>query len=253
MKYSIIVLSLVYLGVLSSSQNTTTYENNLDYEINRVRPPLSISKKVLNEANTLMDLNKHYKSSWVREYISVEVLAIHNGKITKVTSENHNLSEGQKSIMQKADVGSEIEITVSYIPENTLKNNEPKEANFAFVVNPENAAEYILGEDKLQEYLQQNAIDKIPNDVFKEYDLAAIKFTVTEKGQITNAHIFESSKDENVDKLLLSTISNMKDWQPAEYANGTKVKQDFVLTVGNHQSCIINLLNIGRLSFETKD
>jgi len=36
----------------------------------------------------------------------------------------------------------------------------------------------------------------------------------------------------------------MANWQPAEYANGLKVRQEFVLTIGDHRSCTINLLNI---------
>ena len=81
-----------------------------------------MEKETLNEANTLMDLNKDYKSSWVREYISVEISATHNGQTIKESSKSHNISKAQKNIMQKADVGSEIEVKVQYIPENTLKN-----------------------------------------------------------------------------------------------------------------------------------
>jgi TonB family protein len=76
------------------------------------------------------------------------------------------------------------------------------------------------------------------------YNFVAIKFTIDEAGQIINAHIFQPSKDEDVDNLLLETICNMPNWKPAEYSNGKKVKQEFVLTVGNMENCMINLLNI---------
>ena len=81
---------------------------------------------------------------------------------------------------------------------------------------------------------------------FKNYDLAAVKFTVNEDGKIANAHVVESSKDEKVDRLLLATIQNMTDWKPAKYSNGLQVKQDFILTVGNMESCVVNLLGIRR-------
>ena len=42
----------------------------------------------------------------------------------------------------------------------------------------------------------------------------------------------------------------MPSWKPAAYANGMKVKQDFVLTVGDMTSCVVNLLNIRQLEVE---
>lgn len=246
MKYSIIALFLIYIGVFNSSEKT--YTNDLQYEVNRIYLPLSISKTKLDKANTLTELSRYYKSSWVKEFISVEVSTIHKGAIKKAVSKNDVLSEEQKNIMKQADIGTDIEVKVSYIPDNTLKNKEIKKIDFSFRVNPENEAKYIGGQEKLNQYLKKNAIDKIPNDVFKNYALAAVKFTIDEKGQIVNPHIFESSKDEKIDKLLLKTISDMPDWKAAEYANGTKIEQEFALTVGNHESCVINLLNIGKLS-----
>jgi hypothetical protein len=248
MKYNVLILILLYFGLGKSNTPKQPLANTLKYEVNRVYAPLSISRERLNKANTLIDINRYYKASWVKEYISVEILATHKGQVKKVISKNNILSKEQKSIMQKADVGTAMEVRVLYFPENNLKHNEAKENNFSFIVNPENKAKYAGGDQKLNEYLDKNAIGKIPNDLFKGYDLAAVKFTINEKGQIINQHVFESSKDEKIDQLLLKVISDMPNWKPAEYANGTKVSQEFVLTIGNHESCIINTLNIGRLS-----
>ena len=148
--------------------------------------------------------------------------------------------------MAMADVGSDISINMKYIPDNTLKQNTAKESHFSFMVNPETKATYTGGQQELKHYLKDHAIDKIPAETFKEWDLAAVKFTITEKGQVANAHIFETSKDEKIDALLLETIKNMPNWTPAVYSNGTKVEQEFVLTLGNMENCIVNLLNIRR-------
>ena len=80
--------------------------------------------------------------------------------------------------------------------------------------------------------------------VFKQHQLAAVTFVVTEKGEVADAKTFWTSEDEKVDKLLLETICNMPDWQPAAFADGTNSKQEFVLTVGDMKSCVANLLNI---------
>lgn len=221
--------------------------NEFDYEVNQVYPYVSITTEKLNQAETLLDLNKRYQTSWVEKYISVEVLTTYKGKLRKVISKNDKLTTEQKNSMKTADTGTDISVKVQYMPKNTLTENEPKEINFTFSVNPDNQAKYAKGEKELNQYLKEQAIDKIPKSIFKEYQLTAVKFTIDEKGKVTNAHIFESSKDEAIDKLLVETIQNMSSWKPASYANGVKVKQDFVFTIGDHRSCVINLLSIGRL------
>ncbi len=240
-----IALTFPYLG---SSQDSLT--NELQCEVNRSYPSLSITKDQLNEARSLIDLNERYKPSWVREYLSVEILTSHKEKTRKAVSKNDTLSQEQKDIMNMAEVGTDISVMVRYIPENTLKNNDAKEMNFAFTVEPENSATFPGGPQQLKQYLKEKAIDKIPDGSFQNYDLAAVKFTINEEGHIVDAHIFgseyQTSKNEKIDELLLETICNMPSWKPAEYSNGIKVKQDFVLTVGNMESCVVPLLNIRR-------
>ena len=247
-----IALAFPYLG---SSQDS--FNDELQYEVNRINLPISIKKERLNEANTITDLNNetndlnlYYKSSWVREYISVEVLTSYKGGLRKAVSKSDAFSQEQKDIMNMADVGTGISIKIQYIPENTLTHNDIKELDFTFTVLPESEAKYPGGQQQLKQYLKENAIDKIPDGSFKNYDLTSIKFTINEEGQIIDAHVFESVfqpyKDEKIDGLLLEAIRNMPCWTPAEYANGTKVKQEFALTVGNMESCVINLLNIRR-------
>ena len=42
----------------------------------------------------------------------------------------------------------------------------------------------------------------------------------------------------------------MPNWAPAQYRDGTRVNQDFVLTVGDMTSCKMNLLNVRNLAVE---
>ena len=190
-------------------------------------------------------MNQYYKSSWVRTYESVEITTINQGTINKAWNQNDRLTQEQKEIMATADVSTDIAIKVKYLPENSLVNNDIKEMNFTFTVDPELEAKYVGGLQQLNQYLEEKGLDKIYN--INQYNLAAVKFVIDEEGQVTDAHIVESSKDEKTDHLLLETICNMPDWSPATYTNGTKVKQEFVLTVGDHTSCVINVLNIRKL------
>jgi TonB family protein len=220
--------------------------NELRYAVNIIYSPLSMTRETLKKAHVLLDLNKYYKPSWVKEYISVEILATYKGNQKKAVSKNNILSQEQKEIMNMADVGTEILVNIHYVPDNTLKNNDIKETGFSFIVNPDIEAKYSNKEQELKEYLKDNAINKITEGSFNSSSLAAVKFTINEKGQVVDAQVLETSKDEGIDQLLLAAIREMSNWTPAEYSNGTKVKQEFVLTVGNMESCVMNLLNIRR-------
>ena len=241
-KLSLIFLILLALPNFASAQDDLDFE--LSYEVNRVYPYISITEEKLNEAERLTDINPLYKPSWVREYISVEVVTNYKGETQKAIAKNDVLSQKQKEIMNAANPLANITVTVKYMPENTLKNNTPKEFDFSFIVEPAKDASYPGGEQKLKQYLKENAMDKISPSSFKKYNLTAVNFAINEKGKIVDAQVFQSSKDEKIDQLLLETVNNMPNWAPAEYANGTKVKQKFVLAVGDRNSCNINLLSI---------
>ena len=219
-------------------------QNDLKFEVNNVLPFISIQENKLAGIHTLTDLDKRYPTSWVKEYISVEVSAFKNGTITKATGISNVLNQAQKELIRLADRGSDIAVTVRYLPENSLKNNTVKQYDFMVTVMPNKNARYAEGAENLIQYLQKSSIEKIDAGVFTGYDMAAIKFTVTEKGNITDVQVALPSKDAKIDEMLVTSISKMPNWKPAEYANGLKVKQDFVLTVGNMENCLINTLNI---------
>ena len=255
MKNNFVSMIFLLFALLPFGISQDSLSNDLHFEVNKVYPFVSISNEKLNEAQTLSDLhdgvNKlghYYKSSWIREYISVEILTIHNGTTKKALSKNDTFTKEQKNNMMTAEPGTDILVKVKYIPENNLKHNEIKELDFSFTIDPVKDAAFVGGQQQLKQYLKEKAIEKIPAGSFKDYDLAAIQFTVNEDGEIVNAHVFESFyqtyDNEKVNKLLLETIRDMPCWTPAEYANGDKAKQDFVLIVGNKENCIVNLLGV---------
>lgn len=239
---------MITIPSLGVSQETSS--NELKFEVNRIYPYILITKDELNDAKTLSDLNRHFKSTWIRSYISVEVITIINGEKNNSFSTSETLSQEQIIKMKKSDVGSDISIKVKYIPENTMANNDPKKLDFTFSIDPKNEAKYSGDELSLTKYLKEKAIDKIPVNSFTGYDLTAIKFTIDKKGEIINVHVvgaeYQEDKKEAIVELLMETIRNMPCWIPASYINGTKVKQEFVLTVGNMKNCSINTLNIRR-------
>jgi hypothetical protein len=219
-------------------------QNELKFEINKVLPFISIEENKLAKINTLTDLNKRYPTSWIKEYRSVEISGYKNGTKTKALGIGELLTQEQKDLIRLADRSRDIEVIVKYLPENSLKNNTLKQYDFKVSIMPDKSATYSKGEDQLIQYLQKNSIANIEAGSFTGYDLTAIKFTITEQGHITDIQVALPSKDSKIDEMLVNAVSKMPGWKPAEFSNGLKVKQNFVLTIGNTENCMVNLLNI---------
>jgi hypothetical protein len=243
--FVLLILLLMVFPYPGSSQDS--FNTEPVYEVNRVLPAISLTKEKLAEATTLIDLNKKYPSSWVREYLSVEIITTEKGKTRNAVSENDTLSQEQKDNMRTADSGTDFSVIVRYIPENTLKQNDAKDMEFRVSVDPDQEASFPGGPQQLEQYLNEEVNQKIQDSIFTGYKLAAVKFTINEEGQVIDAHVFWTSEDEKVDAIMLDAICSMPNWKPAEYSDGTKVKQEFAFTVGNMESCVLPLLNIKEL------
>lgn len=243
---AILVMAFVAISIFPkngySQQNA---EEGIWFDVMRVFPTPTLKRDTLEEAKTIVDLNKYYKPIWIREFVSVEVSTINDGETNIAIGKNDVLTEEQKTNMETADALSEIFVIVKYMPENTLKNNEPKTFDFSFSVDAEKQASCAAGKDQLIDYIREKAVSKIDSDLFEgKYNIAAVKFAIDIHGQVVDAHVFESSNDEKVDKLLLETICDLPAWAPATFANGLKTQQEFVLAVGNKESCSMNLLYV---------
>jgi hypothetical protein len=219
-------------------------QNDLKFEINKVLPFISIQENKLDAINTLTDLDKRYPTSWVREYISVEISAYKNGIQTKASGISDVLNQAQKELIRLADRSSDIAVSVMYLPENSLKNNKVKQYDFKVTIMPDKNAVFSEGAEQLIQYLQKNSLVNIEAGSLTGYDLTAIKFTITEQGHTTDIQVALASKDTKIDEMLVAAISKMPSWKPAAFSNGLKVKQNFVLTIGNMENCMVNLLNI---------
>jgi hypothetical protein len=239
-KNQILCLVLLFIGQTFNS----FAQNDLNFKINKVFPFVSIEENKWTEINTLQDLNKHYPASWVKEYVSVDIFAFKNGTKIKASGMSDVLTQEQKELIQSADRNRNIAVQITYLPNNSLENNTAKQYDFDMTVMPLKTAIYVEGTEQLIQYLRKNGIENIEAGSFTGYDLTAIKFTITEQGDIGDIKVVLPSKDAKIDETIVAAISKMPKWKPAEFSNGLKVKQDFVLTIGNMNNCMVNLLNI---------
>ena len=224
------------------AQEEYVYEFSTDVYIDY--PYLSIPRTNLEEAITFRDLNRHHKSSWIASYKSVELITYQNGKQVISPGVDSILTVEQKNLLSSADFGSEITAKIRYMPKNKMRQNEEHDMNFTFTVDPEKPASFNGGKEALNKYLHDNVTKLVSMNSFRQHQLAAVKFTINEKGQIVNPHIFQKSENPKADKILLDAVCNMPLWNPAQYANGEKVSQNHVLTAGDINSCVVNLVNI---------
>lgn len=246
------LVGLLFIASFSSHAQVGL-SNEVPFRVDKIYPSISMTKNELGAAKTISDINPFYKSSWIKEFKTIETTAWNNGVEKKVITYDNNLSPEQKELINLADVKSEIAVVINYIPDNTLKNNGVKVIDFVLTIEPELDAIYTDGQAALEKYLKENAIDKIPAGAIDGYRIAAIKFIIDEEGQIIDPEIAWSSENSAVDTLLYETICNMPNWQPASYADGTKVKQEFALSIGNEESCAMYVLNTRKKRLEPED
>ncbi len=258
---TIIQISTILFSFLWLNQESFALENTQSssppFEVHQVYPYISVSKQALMEANTLSDLknkNNHldleYRSEWVSKYFSVEIQVCKDGVLKSASSKSETFTQEQKELLAMADPEKEVQVKINYLPKNDLVQNEPKIIDFSFSIDPENSARFSNGKDALYDYLQKNAIQNIPASHFENYDMTAIKFSISAAGYIHKAEVFgeayQSGKFAKINQALLEVVRNMPRWNPASYADGTEAEQSFVLTVGNSENCLMPLLNIGR-------
>jgi TonB family protein len=211
----------------------TGFSQNLSYEIHG-NYTHTVKKEILNKAEIMSDIIPYYPAHWIMGYVSAEILTTCNGKEMMATNTSDNLSKEQKNILKAVDVGNDIVIKIMYKYKNPLTDNiDIGTMNYSATLVPEFEAEYSGGQQKMKQYLEENAINRIPDTTSKQFQQVIVRFTVNEEGEIANAQVFKTCGDPKTDQLLLDAINKMPKWKPAEDPKGIKVQQDFEFTVGN--------------------
>ena len=228
MKYLIVCL-------LTFSFISTTTAQEIGYEISPTYKK-SIKKEVLNNAKTLKDINPDFPSSWIETYHSIEISTTYDGNLVSIVSEIEELNEQQLSAIKKAEVGTDILVNVNYTPKNSKPDNK-REIKFTYSIVPEVTAKFSDDYQDLKDYLKTNVIEKLSKDVAASLENVSVNFTIGEDGRPINPKVKTTSKDKKVDQFLIDMISNMPSWAPAELKNGSKIEQDFVLTIGSMIGC----------------
>ncbi len=219
-------------GLLLSTTFLSGIAQELAYEV-RGKYLKTVTKDVLEHSNLLSDIIAGYPVNWVKEYVSVDVLTEKDGKTEIAKGENQVLNTEQKSILNKADLESEVHINVRYLSINSVtERKENNEMLVKMTVVPDIQAEFEGGYENLKKYLKDNLIDRIIENTPPEFQKGKVVFKIDPNGKLVDAEILESSGDINMDIFLLEVFRNMPNWKPAQNATGEKVKQRFEFSMG---------------------
>jgi hypothetical protein len=169
-----------FVGILALSLNS--FSQDLYYDIHG-KYDIPVLREKLFIANSLADIAKGYPSSWITGYVSTELISTSLGKSQTAKGENDTLNEEQKNLLKAADLGTDVEINVSYLFKNPVnKEVGVKKMHYKVTVVPEKEAEYPGGRPKLDTYLFGSGIQNLPKTCFENQKQAKVTFTIDENG-----------------------------------------------------------------------
>ena len=232
-KLFIIASLSISLNSFAQYDKTLVDAKDISFELHGTYTLPKIKDKLKN-VKTLNDLIIGYPSSWINSYVSVEVLALKDGKTIKAKGLNDKLNKEQQSIIHTAEIGTDIIINTIYKSKNAVSNAmETSKMTYSFTIVPEVEAEFENGKKSALTYLEQKGNEILPNKIEKGFRVT-IRFTINEEGKMINARIVKPSHFSQLDEEFLQSVLKLTKWTPAKNAKGVKIKQDFVFTVGDY-------------------
>jgi len=176
--------------------------------------------------------------SKIMDYVGIEITAICNGKNISAESTGEALTDEQRTILNTADLGTDINIVIKFkyrdwAIDSHDGENKTKEGTYRVAVVPETEAKYPGGFKQLSEYFTENIVNKIQGaSSFEKFSNSVVSFTINEDGKVVDGKLSTTSTDAKIDKLILDAVKEMPKWAPAKNSKGVKVKQVFTIPLG---------------------
>lgn len=174
----------------------------------------------------------------IMEFVSVKISATCNGILRTSESTGDRLTMEEKNILNSIDLGSNINIIITFKYKNQAKANlksgdKMLDGGYTVTTIPETEAEYPGGFKKISEYLNENIFSKLTEESVTKYlRWAIVNFAVNEEGQLVDVKISRTSENPKIDNMLLEAFNKMPRWIPAKNSKGVKIKQEFSLPLG---------------------
>jgi TonB family protein len=229
MKKSILITGLFFFVLAGNAQH-------IRFEHTGGRAAI-VSKSKLEAARFVSDVAPDVKKLYKAEINvgSVEISGSVDGRIVSSAGQADELNAAQKNILTGADMGTEINIKVTYSFAGATApggDTSPRSIEYALTPGPEIEAQFPGGKEEMTRYMTEQVINKFDDKITLEnLARASICFVVNENGQITQPSIYRSTGNSEVDKAVITAISQMPAWKPAEYSKGIRIKQKFIVSL----------------------
>ena len=193
----------------------------------------------LPQAERIRDIQAGYPAEWIREneYISTR-LTLQGSEVLVAEGKNESFTQSQKALLAQASLGDHIIIDVSYREENAAKDQiDNRQLSFEISVVPDSKALFPGGESALDNYLQEQLINKLPVHDKADLDIVSFVFTVDKNGNTGDIQMKEFCPLMHVQSLIREAINSMPRWEPARDKIGESVPQEFQLRIGYMVGC----------------
>ena len=220
------------LSFLNKS-NRSIIEKNINYFV-RGANNKTIKKSKLLKAYSLEDIIEHFPTSWISEYISIEISRNRKGEIIKELSKNLFLTAQQKILFKNTAIGDEVLIKIAYKSKNAVTDKDnTSEANIKMTVFPESTASFKGKENELQNFFINNSSEEISNWKFKPLESAIATFVINELGEVSDVKVTSSTGIISLDASIIELLYKMPNWLPAKNYKGESIKQSFEFVLGD--------------------
>mgnify|MGYP000365571656 CR=1 FL=1 len=194
----------------------------------------TITESELSNVKNLKEVFEYYPTSWIEEYVSIEITRVSNNKEIKEICKSIALNAKQQALFRNAKVGDDLRVKIVYKTKNAAQNSlNTSEIKKILTVVPDVSARFEGAENALESYLKNNSSTEIKNWKFNPTQSATASFMIDEKGAAININIVESSGIISIDKSIEQLLEQMPKWIPAKNSAGKPVKQKIELTVGD--------------------
>lgn len=193
----------------------------------------SITKKVMLDANSIADFIPNYPSNWIKNYKSVILKVEEEQKQWSSVGSSDQLTIDQKEMLEKAPIGSVLEIEVKYLTENAATHVlEERSMNYQLVIKPHTEAAFGSVESDVFTYIKKNSFSFLMDEKYDVNQALQAEFYVAKDGKAHFLEFIKETENPRINAHIVSLINEMPKWQSAKDVSGKSVKQIFKLSIG---------------------
>lgn len=193
----------------------------------------TITKEDLQKATTIADLVPKGATDGIVSFRDVKIGIVSPKNEVFAKGNSGQLNTAQLKVLQSADYSADYYIE-AFSKEKNEDTGKIEEQCFVYYVSiiPEKEASYTGGKQALIKFLKNECKNKV--GIIKKDGLkpGRVRFTVTATGMVNNIEITSTCGYEEVDRELLTAVSKLKNWKPAQNSNGENIDQEFVFFFG---------------------